>query len=165
MAASQFALDTMNDSHKTDLDLGALRRMLEAEARPLETEVSEDCAEVRQASEELPQALTRRVEEARQALAQASPHIFVEEALLHQLVVGEFELFTLLEEVQQRLGLKLLGLTSDPKAAHAIARVLRDVVATNSMVARRVQDALAVGVSIRAQLTMLRAHRGGSDES
>ncbi len=156
----------MSEGPVARIDPSALETLLSAEACAVEPDAG--CSEVVAASTDevdLSAQLTQRTEKARQALAAAHPDLSVEERLLHELVLGEHRFFTVLEELQHRLACKLLSLIDDPRTGRAVAAVMRDVAAATNVAARRVEGALAVAVSLRAQQQLLRAHRGGTNET
>lgn len=106
-------------------------------------------------------SLASRVEAARASLAQQATTC-AEELLLREVVTGEFSLFVALEFLQSELAKKVLLNPDDSSRTQALLRVLREVVATNNIVIRRIENALSTVVSVRAQVQMLRACEGAA---
>ena len=105
--------------------------------------------------------LTARVEAQRKALNAAGTT--PAEQVLLDLVCGELALFTILEDAQTQLALRVLQLVESPRLCLTLAKALREVGLVNTAVSRRIREALQAAASLRAQRRFLR-DAGGLDD-
>jgi hypothetical protein len=109
-------------------------------------------------------AFVARGQQALKELEAASPDAGADERILHRLVADQVAVAAALMEAQSQLAARLTLLIDDHKRMAGVSKVLRDVVMVTSSISKRVEGALGVAASLRAQRRFLANHGRGTGD-
>jgi hypothetical protein len=109
---------------------------------------------------QLDDVVRQHSDKARAELLEMSPDAAADERVLVNMAANAFSTIITLTEVEEQLVGRMQHVVDSPHLMRALAGALRDVVASQNAISRRVRDSLSAAASLRVQRRFLEP-RGG----
>lgn len=103
-------------------------------------------------------SFVERGKEVLRELSQAAPDAAADEQVLHRLVADEFALVMAVNDVEKQLAARFPLLLDNPRLMLIVAKTMRELVALNGAMSRRIEGALATASTLRASRRMFARH-------
>lgn len=99
------------------------------------------------------------------ALDADSPGASAGERLINDLVSRQMVIMKILLDAEEQLGARLMLLLDQPQLVLVVLRILKETISTSNALGRRVETALVVASTLRAQRRFVGVKNGGAGES